>query len=442
MNEADLLELFEVMRERGGGDIEFLLNFADNHARGMGGKKKADDLQAGLRAESGEAVGRTGNQEGIGPRHISIFAEIWKKCQALSPNERLEWATHLMTGHQRGNAKAFCLLTEPGAHGILEIPRTNMRPIQTLCTLLVATAVGGAAFAQTGPGAAPQNQKQAAADTAAPASSRAGVRDDSKRAEAYYDYTMGHIMEEQYQSTSQEDYATRAIDYYKKAYVLDPESPVIGERLAEMYWESQRVHDAELEALGSLKANPNDVQTRRLLGHIYLRSLGDPNAASQQSGTVAKAIEQFQEVVRLDPTDTESALWLARLYRLQNDPDKAEAVLRGILKGEPDNDPALEQLTQLLLDEGKSKQAVGLLEGITAKSPSATLLDLLGDAYAQTKDFAKAETAYRKSVELDPSEPSHYRGLGQALLSEGKYPEALTVYQNLIDMMPDDPDNN
>src|SRR6184192_4830704 len=92
------------------------------------------------------------------------------------------------------------------------------------------------------------------------------------------------------------------------------------------------------------------------------------------------------------------------------------------------------------MDEGKSVEAVTLLEGITSHSPSAVLLDLLGDAYTQTHDLAKAEAAYRKAMELDPSEPSHQRGLAQTLFSEEKYSEALKVYQKVSDLMPDDSD--
>jgi len=261
----------------------------------------------------------------------------------------------------------------------------------------------------------------------------------SSRADAYFNYTMGHIAEQQYEQTSRSEYATQAIEYYKKAYALDPKSPVIGERLAEMYWKAQRVREAEAEAKGILQRDPNDVQTRRLLGHIYLRSLGEANSNSQ-SEAVARAAEQFKEVVRLDPADSESALWLARLYRLQNRHDQAEEVLRGILKNDPDNEAGVEQLTQLLLDQGKSGEAVTLLENVTSKTSSPTLLDLLGDAYTQTKDLAKAEGAYRKAAELDPSEVSHQRGLGQTLLAEEKYPEALKVYQRLADLMPDDSD--
>ena len=95
----------------------------------------------------------------------------------------------------------------------------------------------------------------------------------SSRADAYYNYTMGHIYEQQYEATSNPDYATKAIEAYKRAYTLDPKSAVIGERLAEMYWKAQRTKEAEAEAKQILRRNANDLQSRRLLGRIYLRSL-------------------------------------------------------------------------------------------------------------------------------------------------------------------------
>ncbi|HKN25095.1 MAG TPA: tetratricopeptide repeat protein [Candidatus Acidoferrum sp.] len=262
------------------------------------------------------------------------------------------------------------------------------------------------------------------------------------RADAYYNFTIGHLYELQYEQTSQPDYASKAIEAYKKAYALDPKSPIIGERLAEMYWKAQRVRDAVNEANEILKHEPNDLPTHRLLGRIYLRSLGDiSGTAGVQSEVVAKAIGEYAEVHRLDPSDQDAALWLARLYRLHNEPDKAEQVLRKMLQDDPGNEGAVELLTQLLLEGNKADEAIQLLEGMTAHSSSATVFDLLGDAYTQTHDYAKAEAAYRKAVEMDPTELSHLRGLGQTLLSEEKYSDALTVYQKLTDLMPDDSDN-
>jgi tetratricopeptide (TPR) repeat protein len=263
----------------------------------------------------------------------------------------------------------------------------------------------------------------------------------SDRSDAYYNFTMGHVYEQQFENSSKPDFATQAIEFYKKAYALDPKSPVIGERLAEMYWKARRERDAINEAQEILKRDPNDVPTRRLLARIYIRSLGDLSTNGGQSEVADHAIEQYKEIYRLEPTDTESALWLARLYRLRNEHDKAEDVLHGILKADPENEPAVEQLTQLLLDEGKSGEAVSLLVEMTSHNPSPVLLDLLGDAYTQTKDLAKAEAAYRHASELDPSELNHLRGLGQTLMAEEKYQDALPVYQKLIDLMPDDADN-
>jgi Flp pilus assembly protein TadD len=307
-------------------------------------------------------------------------------------------------------------------------------------TILLATGSAGSclcAQAPATPKASPTPQPSA---PSAPAANAGSPTDNTGRADAYYYFTIGHIFEQQYEATSRAEYATQSIDAYKKAYALDPKSPEIGERLAEMYWKAQRIHDAVEEANEILKRDPTNLAPRRLLGRIYLRSLGDFSSGSGKSDTVAKAIEQYKEIYRADPQDTESALWLARLYRLRNDQDQAEAVLRGILRADGENEAAVEQLTQLLLDQGKNAEAVALLENVTAHGDSPALLDLLGDAYTQGHDLAKAEAAYRKAMDLDPAELSHQRGLGQTLLAEEKYSEALTVYEKLADVMPDDAD--
>jgi len=297
----------------------------------------------------------------------------------------------------------------------------SLKPI--LGSLLVAVLACWPASGQTTPG------NRAATET-------------TPRADAYYDFAMGHLYELQYEQTSQPDYASKAIEAYKKAYAIDPESPTIGERLAEMYWKAQRVREAVNGANEILKRDPNDLPTHRLLARIYLRSLGDINGSGGvQMEMVAKAIAEYSEVHRLDPGDQEATLWLARLYRLHNDPDKAEQVLQGMLKEDPGNEAAVEQLTQLLLDENKSDEAISLLTEMTAHSNSPTLFDLLGDAYTQGHDLEKAEAAYRKAVDLDPSELSHLRGLAQTLFTEEKYEDALTAYQKLADLMPDDADN-
>ena len=312
----------------------------------------------------------------------------------------------------------------------------KIRQIVTVILLFVISPAGVIAAGQS-PAASPAPQVKAAPSPVPTPS------DDAKtRSEIYYDLAMGHFYEKMYEqmydSASRSEYANQAIDLYKKAYALDPKSSVVGERLAEMYWKTQRISDAVLEAQRVLKRDPDDVAAHRLLGRIYVRTLGDGNGSAAQSVTVGRALEQYREILRLEPNDTESALWLSRLYRLQNQRDKAEQTLRDLLRHDPENEQAVEQLTQLLVDEGKPDEAIALLEGIVHRSPTPTLLDMLGDAYAQAKDPAKAELAFRQAVGLDPSEATHRRGLGQALLSQEKYKEALEQYQKLAEMEPDD----
>jgi tetratricopeptide (TPR) repeat protein len=278
------------------------------------------------------------------------------------------------------------------------------------------------------------------ASSQAPANPSAHV-DSNHKSDAYFNFAMGHAEEEEFELTGRSENANEAIDYYKKALELDPESSVIIERLAETYAKSQHIQDAVQEAEAAIKANPDNPGPHRLLARIYVRNLGDLSAGSGQRDMIDKAIEQFREILRIDPKDSQSALWLARLYRFENEHDKAEQTLREVLRWDPTNEGGLEQLSQLLMDEGRASDAIELLNKAAAESTSSTLYDLLGDAYAQTHEYAKSEEAYKKAVEGDPDEASHHKGLAQALLTEEKFPQALEEYKRLVDLEPENPDN-
>ena len=260
-------------------------------------------------------------------------------------------------------------------------------------------------------------------------------------AEAYYNFVMGHYFAQEYQLSSRAEDVNKAIDFLKKAFTLDPNSQQIGDELAEIYYQSQRIRDAVTEANSILAKDPDNLPARRLLARIYVRTLGDLSNISGQRDTLAHAAEQYREILRLDPTDTEAALWLARLYRLENEQDKAEAVLRSLLAREPANENGVEQLTQLLLDEGKSQEAVSSLQGILQRAPTPRLWELLGDSYSQIHDLPDAERAYREASEAQPDDVNHRKELAQTLLTEEKLPEALEQYERLAQMDAEDPDS-
>jgi tetratricopeptide (TPR) repeat protein len=293
-----------------------------------------------------------------------------------------------------------------------------------MAAFLVAGATGPLVWAQ-------------AQQPTSPASAAPGGVSAAQRAEAYYNLTMGHLYQQNFETAGRAEDATKAIDFYKKAYALDPLSPEIGENLAEVYFLSHRTRDAINQAEGIIRRNPNDLSARRLLARIYIRSLGDLNNSSDQQETVTAAIGQFREIVRLDPSDNESALWLARLWRLANQDDQAEQVLRGVLARDTEEKGAADQLSQLLLDHSNPDAAIALLEAFVRHTPYAELYERLGDAYRQVGQESKSEQAYRQAVELEPDQMDHRRHLAQSLFDQAKYPEALNEYQRLADLEPD-----
>jgi tetratricopeptide (TPR) repeat protein len=255
---------------------------------------------------------------------------------------------------------------------------------------------------------------------------------------AYYHFTMGKVFEEYFEATGRADYATQAIDAYKKAYELDPRSAVIGERLAEMYAKSQRIRDAVTEAQEILRRDPENLGARRLLARIYLRTLGNLDPSVGQRETVTRAIEQFEEIVKRDAQDGEAAVWLARLYRLRNEHERALDVLKTLVQAQPENEEAVQQYAQLLVDLGKGDEAIRVLERATSHSFNAELFGLLGEAYLQARDSTRAEVAFRRAMELERRDPSYRRGLARALQSAGKLREALDEYLKLIELDPDE----
>ncbi|MGB7351523.1 MAG: tetratricopeptide repeat protein [Candidatus Acidiferrales bacterium] len=307
-----------------------------------------------------------------------------------------------------------------------------MKTYFTETILAVALCAGGAA-AQSVP-------RPSASGSASTGSSLYSQDDQAKRAEAYSDYMMGVLAARQFEASGKSEDADQAIGDYQKALALDSD-PAITERLAEVYAESQRTSEAIRLANSAVQQDPNNLAAHRLLARIYIHNLADNSDNDAQKQTIASAVEQLQAVQRLDPADIESQLWLARLYGFQNQPQRAVEQLRGILNHSLDNEGALEQLSQLYLEEGRPQDAIALLRDAAGSSDDAALYDLLGNAYTKTNDNAKAQAAFQRAVALDPDEPSHRHGLAQAMLSNNDYQDALPQFERLVQMEPDNPQN-
>ncbi len=81
----------------------------------------------------------------------------------------------------------------------------------------------------------------------------------------------------------------------------DPTSEYLTSGLAELYAKTGRIRDAVVEAQDILKRDPNNLEAHKLLGRIYLRSLGDMQAGNGSESVLKLAIEQYEQIVKIEP---------------------------------------------------------------------------------------------------------------------------------------------
>ena len=276
-----------------------------------------------------------------------------------------------------------------------------------------------------------------AADSPAAGSSSATKSKTPDRAAAYYHFTLAHMYEEQV-ANGRSELANKAIEEYRAAIDADPNSAYLTSGLAELYNKIGRIRDAVVEAQDLIKRNPNNLEARRLLGRIYLRSLGDMQAGGGSESVLKLAIEQYEQIIRLQPDSMDDHLLLGRLYRLNNDLQKAESEFKTAVKLQPDSEEAVTTLAYLYNELGDTARAAQVLSSVPNTARSAKLYSALGYTYEQQKQYKNAIDAYRHAIELDRDNLDAIRGLAQNLLNDGQADAALEQYKVIADANPED----
>ncbi|HEX9118967.1 MAG TPA: tetratricopeptide repeat protein [Terriglobales bacterium] len=295
--------------------------------------------------------------------------------------------------------------------------------------LLLASLAG---VAQT----APAKPAGPAEQLSPPTAPQQGKKAD--HAAAYYHYAMAHMYEELVAMYGRPEYANKAIDEYRLAIENDPASEYLNSGLAELYAKTGRIRDAVLEAQEIVKRDPNNLEARKLLGRIYLRSLPDTQAGTQSQEILKRAIEQYEAIVRIEPKLVDNHVLLGRLYRLSNELLKAENEFKIAVSLEPGSEEALTTLAYLYNEEGDSARAAEVLKGVPESQRSSKLYSALGYTYEQQKDYKNAVAAYKKSVDIDHDNLDAVRGLAQNLMNDNQTEAALEQYKTIVESDPHD----
>ncbi len=278
----------------------------------------------------------------------------------------------------------------------------------------------------------------------APAQKKAGS-DPSQAASgpdhagAYYHYMLAQRYKDLAGIYNRSDYVERAITEYQKAIADDPGSLFLRVQLAELYWRASRIQDAIKEVQAVLKGNPDDVEAHRLLARVYLSSLGNSDSGGASQEMLEKTINEFETVHRLDPADSQSALMLGRLYKANNQPDKAEALFEKVLSENPDSRDVLLNLAQLYYDQGDYDKVIAQVGNIPDSRMDPALLYLLGSSYQRKRDFSKAEEVFNDALKREPDSEDIRRAYAESLIAQGKMQEAREQLQAIVQSDPQSP---
>ena len=259
---------------------------------------------------------------------------------------------------------------------------------------------------------------------------------ETARGAAYYHLGLAHMYEDMATNNGRQDYATRAIEEYKLALNADPNSTYLNNGLAELYLRTGRVREAMLAAQETIKSEPNNLEAHKLLGRIYLHSLGNvQNGASQK--VLHLAIGEYTQIGALEPTDIESHLLLGQLYTLNHDSPKAEQQFKAAQNIDPNSEDVALNLARLYSECGDMTHAIDMLKAVPEDDRTAKMDFALGASYDQIKDTKEAIDAYQQAFDMDPDNLDAERALAQALLNNNQL-DAAEHFQEIASADPQD----
>jgi tetratricopeptide (TPR) repeat protein len=311
----------------------------------------------------------------------------------------------------------------------MTIPQISRRIRQSAlfaCAMIVIPGSGLASPLGDGP---PQQP-------ATPQSTPAAKNPD--RAAAYYHFGLAHMYEDMATNYGRPEYATRAIEEYKLALDADPSSKYLNSGLAELYLRTGRVRDAVLAAQEILKTEPNNLDAHKLLGRVYLQSLGNVQNGGPSEKVLQLAIAEYTKIVELQSNDIESRLLLGQLYTLAHDTPHAEEQFKAAQHIDPSSEDVVLNLARLYSDSGDMTHAIEVLNAVPVDDRTAKINYALGMSYDQLKQNKNAIDAYTKAFDMEPDNLDAERGLAQALLNDNQLSAALKHFEAISAADPQD----
>jgi tetratricopeptide (TPR) repeat protein len=223
-----------------------------------------------------------------------------------------------------------------------------------------------------------------------------------------------------------------AIDKFTLATQILPGKIEAYKNLAFAYSVNQNDSMAIQTYQTALKMHPEDFETKNFLGQVYYRvkkydqavkiltevvAAADPKTKTYSDAlyTLAysydlmeqsdKAIETYQNALKISPNDKDLTFNLGRLYFMQGKYDLAIENFAKVLVDNPDDFDANLNIGNAYLQLEKFKEAIPYFEKATVVKPNNTnAWNNLGVSYVRSGDLEKGKAAFAKADELKKQE--------------------------------------
>lgn len=188
--------------------------------------------------------------------------------------------------------------------------------------------------------------------------------------------------------------------------------------------------DAERLAAAALRQHPASALTLNILA-----------TAQAAQGKDASAEANFRKAIQVDPTYAEAHDNLGRFLIDRKREDEAVQHFRKAVTLAPGLPSALVNLATSLTQAGQPAVALILLERALAGGADASPLHMaMGNAHTRLKNFAKAEAAFQRAIDVsNGGTPQIIALLAQSQARLGKDALAMENYNRALSLDPDSP---
>ena len=289
------------------------------------------------------------------------------------------------------------------------------------------------------------------------------LSDPSSAEEHYKDATTYHDLGE----------FERAITEYRQAIALNPNSPIIYNRLGVAYSELKQ-YDAALDAYQkALALSPMTTELHYNVGLVHLKQGDLPRALEAfkraitldaewedtytalgevhlKQGNLRQAAHAYKQAIRLNPNGNSSAtLGLGKVYARQERWDDAITIVEKAIEIQVDNTEAHYQLAQIYIKRGEKKKAASAMAFFKVLRQTDPLLqeaeiwvkrhpndargyNNLGIVYLARRRSEDAIASYKHAISLAPNLATAHYNLGHAYHKQRKLNPAIAAYQQAL----------